>query len=102
MPALSNSAIMNATIILFFGCVPLVLGAFLNRLPTWTMRVLGFLALCLLGLVVYTIFFTLFDNPQGAHASAWWLVGLGMIGPFWCGASAAGFLIGGFMRRSKA
>ena len=101
MPALFNSTIFNATIILFLGFVPLVLGAFLSRLPTWKMRGLGFLGHCLLGLLVYTIFFALFDNPRGAQAYAWWLVGLGMTAPFWCGAAVAGFLIGSLMRRPK-
>jgi hypothetical protein len=99
---LPNSPILTLAIILFFGCVPLVLGAFLNRLPTWKMRGLGFLGLCLLGLVVYTLFFVLFDNPRGAQAFAWWLVGLGMTGPFWCGAAAVGLLVGGFLRRPAA
>ena len=102
MPALSNSILVDAALLLFFGCVPLVLGAFLNKLRTWKLRGFGFLATCLLGVVIYTIGFAVFDNPNGQQALAWWMVGLGMAGPFWCGAAVLGFLVGGFMRPPKA
>jgi hypothetical protein len=65
------------------------------------MRGLGFLGLCLLGIMVHTILFAIFDNPHGPDAFAWWLAGLGISGPVWCGAAAFGVLIGGFMRRPK-
>jgi hypothetical protein len=87
--------------ILLFVVLPLVLGAFLNKFPTWKMRGVGFVGLCLLGIAVYTAAWALHTRSLDATAYSWWLAEVTFIAPFWCGAAVLGFLIGGFMRPPK-
>jgi uncharacterized membrane protein YhaH (DUF805 family) len=95
-------ALFEATSILLFIVLPLVLGAYLNKLPTGKMRGVGFVGLCLLGVAVYTAAWALHTRSLDATARTWWLAEVAFIAPIWCGAAVLGFLIGGFMRPPKA